>query len=132
MDLDVSVPPDKQKTLPVETSRNAFAYVFAGAGAFGNASGPLAVPTEPVGWADTAPPTAADNRSLVLFDRGDEVTVQAGEDGIRFLLVSGKPLEEPVAWYGPIVMNTQEELRQAFQELEKGTFLKAEKRESAR
>jgi redox-sensitive bicupin YhaK (pirin superfamily) len=50
--------------------------------------------------------------------------VQAGEDGIRFLLVSGKPLEEPVAWYGPIVMNTQEQLRQAFAELEEGTFLK--------
>jgi redox-sensitive bicupin YhaK (pirin superfamily) len=66
----------------------------------------------------------ADNRSLVLFDRGDEVTVQAGDDGIRFLLVSGKPLEEPVAWYGPIVMNTQEQLRQAFTELEEGTFLK--------
>ena len=61
---------------------------------------------------------------LVLFDRGDEVTVQAGDDGIRFLLVSGKPLEEPVAWYGPIVMNTQEQLRQAFDELERGKFLK--------
>ncbi len=73
---------------------------------------------------DTAPPSEADNRSLVLFDRGDEITVQAGDEGIRFLLVSGKPLEEPVAWYGPIVMNTQEELRQAFKELELGTFLK--------
>jgi len=59
-----------------------------------------------------------------LFDRGDEVTVQAGERGIRFLLVSGKPLEEPVAWYGPIVMNTQQELRQAFSEFEAGTFLR--------
>jgi redox-sensitive bicupin YhaK (pirin superfamily) len=84
----------------------------------------LAVPTEPVGWLDTAPPAEADNRSLVLFDRGDEVVVQAGEEGIRFLLVSGKPLEEPVAWYGPIVMNTQEQLQQAFRDLEKGTFLK--------
>jgi hypothetical protein len=70
----------------------------------------------------------ADNRSLVLFDRGDEVTVQAGDDGIRFLLVSGKPLEEPVAWYGPIVMNTQEQLQQAFAELQEGTFLKEGKR----
>ena len=70
------------------------------------------------------PPTEADNRSLVLFDSGDEVTVQAGDDGIRFLLVSGKPLQEPVAWYGPIVMNTQEQLRQAFAELEQGKFLK--------
>jgi len=64
----------------------------------------------------------------VLFDRGDEVVVQAGEDGIRFLLVSGKPLEEPVAWYGPIVMNTQEQLRTAFSELQKGTFLETDKR----
>ena len=79
---------------------------------------------ESVKWADTAPPAEADNRSLVLFDRGDEVTVQAGEEGIRFLLVSGKPLEEPVAWYGPIVMNTQEQLQQAFKELEQGKFLK--------
>ncbi len=60
----------------------------------------------------------------MLFDRGDEVTVQAGGEGIRFLLVSGTPLQEPVAWVGPIVMNTQEQLRQAFDELEKGTFLK--------
>jgi redox-sensitive bicupin YhaK (pirin superfamily) len=60
----------------------------------------------------------------VVFDRGDEVEVQAGEEGIRFLLVSGKPLEEPVAWYGPIVMNTQQQLREAFEELERGTFLK--------
>jgi len=125
--LDVSVPPGKSKTLPVETTRHAFAYVFAGAGKFCNASGPLAVPTEAVKWADTTPPTEADNRSLVLFDRGDEVVVRAGEDGIRFLLVSGKPLEEPVAWYGPIVMNTQEQLRQAFEELREGTFLKSER-----
>ena len=122
--IDVSVPPGKRRTLPVETKSHAFAYVFAGSGKFCNASGPLAVPTESVGWLDTAPPVEADNRSLVLFDRGDEVTVQAGDEGIRFLLISGKPLEEPVAWYGPIVMNTQEELRQAFDELQRGTFLK--------
>lgn len=122
--LDVSIPPRKTKTLPVETSRNAFAYVFAGHGRFCNASAPLAVPTEPAGWADTTPPTDAANRSLVLFDRGDEITVEAEEEGIRFLLISGKPLGEPVAWYGPIVMNTQEQLRQAFSELEHGTFLK--------
>jgi redox-sensitive bicupin YhaK (pirin superfamily) len=121
--LDVSVPAGKRKRLPVETTRHAFAYVFAGGGNFCNASGPLAVPTEGVGWADTAPPKQADNRSLVLFDSGDEVSVQAGDDGIRFLFISGKPLQEPVAWYGPIVMNTQEQLRQAFEELEEGTFL---------
>jgi redox-sensitive bicupin YhaK (pirin superfamily) len=122
--LDLWVPPGKRRSFPVETTRHAFAYVFAGSGKFCNASGPLSVPTEGVGWADTTLPTEADNRSLVLFDRGDEVTVQAGGEGIRFLLVSGQPLEEPVAWYGPIVMNTQEQLRQAFAELEAGTFLK--------
>ena len=121
--LDVSVPPGKRKRIPVETMRHAFAYVFAGSGKFCNASGPLAVPTESVRWSDTTPPTEADNRSLILFDSGDEVEVQAGEEGIRFLLVSGKPLEEPVAWYGPIVMNTQEQLQKAFEELKQGIFL---------
>lgn len=125
--IDVWVPPGKQKTLPVETKRQAFAYVFAGSGKFCNASGPLAVPTEGAGWLlDSSPAEEADSRSLILFDRGDEVTVQAGEEGIRFLLVSGKPLREPVAWYGPIVMNTQEELQQAFRELNQGTFLKTD------
>jgi redox-sensitive bicupin YhaK (pirin superfamily) len=81
------------------------------------------VPTESSGWLDTSPPEQADNRSLIMFDRGDDVTIQAGDKGIRFLLISGKPLREPVAWYGPIVMNSQEELRQAFEDLEKGTFL---------
>jgi quercetin 2,3-dioxygenase len=122
--LDVSVSPGGRKTLPVETTRHAFAYVFAGSAKFSNASGPLAVPTEAIQWLDTSPPVEADNRSLILFDRGDKVTVQAGEDGIRFLLVSGRPLEEPVAWYGPMVLNTQEQLRQAFTELQERTFLK--------
>jgi redox-sensitive bicupin YhaK (pirin superfamily) len=122
--LDVSIPAGLRKSIPVETTRHAFAYVFAGAGKFCNTSGPLSVLTEGLGWADTKPPSDADNRSLVLFDRGDEVTVTAGAEGIRFLLVSGKPLGEPVAWYGPIVMNTQEELRQAFEELDRGTFLR--------
>ena len=122
--LDVSIPAGKRRTLAVETTSQAFAYVFAGTGKFCNASAPLAVPTEPSGWADAKPPSAADNRTLVLFDRGDEVEVQAGDDGIRFLLVSGQPLGEPVAWYGPIVMNTQEELQHAFEQLEAGTFLK--------
>lgn len=113
--IDVSVPPGKRRVLPVETTRHAFAYVFAGGGKFANASEPGPVTTDGV---------AAANHSLVLFDRGDEVTVEAGPEGMRFLLVSGKPLGEPVAWHGPIVMNTQEELRQAFAELQKGTFLR--------
>jgi redox-sensitive bicupin YhaK (pirin superfamily) len=126
--LDVSVPAGKKKTLPVETARNAFAYVFAGKAKFCNASTPLSVPTEGEGWSDATPPSEADNRTLVLFDRGDEITLQAGDEGVRFLLVSGKPLQEPVAWYGPIVMNTQEQLKSAFEELQSGTFLKTGKR----
>jgi len=126
--IDVSVPPGKRKKLPVEHGRHAFAYVFAGSGKFCNASAPLAVPTEAVGWLDTAPPRDVDNRSLVLFDSGDEIEVLAGADGIRFLLVSGKPLKEPVAWYGPIVMNTQQQLQQAFEELQEGTFLKDDRK----
>ncbi len=122
--IDVSVPPGRRKSLPVETTRHAFAYVFAGSGRFCNASAPLDVPTEGIGWADTTLSEEADNRSLVLFDRGAEVVVEAGERGIRFLLGSGKPIEEPVAWYGPIVMNTQAELKQAFAEFQAGTFLK--------
>jgi quercetin 2,3-dioxygenase len=123
--LDVSVPPNRRKTLAVEVTRHAFAYVFAGSGTFRDASGPRPVLTDSTGDIDdNAVYNDARDRSLIVFDRGDEVTVQAGDDGIRFLLVSGKPLEEPVAWYGPIVMNTEEELRQAFQEFRNGTFIK--------
>ena len=120
--LDVWVPPGKRKVLPVETTRHAFAYVFEGAGTFRDASQPLEPKTEVVG--DPAAAAETGNRSLVLFDRGDEVVVQAGDEGIRFLLVSGKPINEPVAWYGPIVMNTPDQLRQAYDELQSGTFIK--------
>jgi len=121
--LDVSVPPGKRKTLPIDTRRHAFAYVFAGSGKFCNASEPW--PCRRRVWVGSTPnpPAEASNRSLVLFSAGDEVMVQAGDDGVRFLLVSGEPLKEPVAWYGPIVMNTQQELRRAFEELREGTFL---------
>ena len=122
--LDVWVPPGRRKTLPVETSRHAFAYVFEGAGTFTDASEPFGVLTEQGGPEEVLVREEAGNRSLVLFDRGDDVTVQAGVEGIRFLLVSGKPIAEPVAWYGPIVMNTQDELRAAWAELRDGTFIK--------
>ena len=121
--LDIFVPPGVRKVLPVETSRHAFAYVFQGSGTFRDASAPRAVQTDIVG-ADVTRPDFVGNRSMVLFDQGDEVVVQAGDEGIRFLLVSGKPIEEPVAWYGPIVMNTQHELRIALDELNRGTFIK--------
>jgi quercetin 2,3-dioxygenase len=123
--LDVFVPPLRRKRLPVETARHAFAYVFEGSGTFAGASQPFGVLTEkdaPGG--ETLQRERTGNRSLVLFDSGDEVTVEAGEEGIRFLLVSGKPIEEPVAWYGPIVMNTKAELQQAVTELRDGTFIK--------
>jgi len=123
--LDVTVPPGKRKTLPVEVERHAFAYVFEGSGSFRSASAPFGVLTEKTdGVNEIVMRERTGNRSLVLFDRGDEVTVEAGEEGIRFLLVSGKPLEEPVAWHGPIVMNTQAELQQAFAELRRGTFIR--------
>jgi redox-sensitive bicupin YhaK (pirin superfamily) len=121
--LDVRVPAGQRKTLPVETSRHAFAYVFEGAGTFRDASQPVAVRTERVGPAEGVAPEQTGNRSLVVFASGDEVTVQAGDAGIRFLLVSGQPIEEPVAWYGPIVMNTEAQLRQAYEELRQGTFI---------
>jgi redox-sensitive bicupin YhaK (pirin superfamily) len=117
--LDVSVPPGKQKRLAVDRSNHAFAYVFEGSGTFRDASAPLGVLNDLTNAVDRA-----GNRSLVLFDAGDEVTVQAGDEGIRFLLVSGKPIEEPVAWYGPIVMNTDQELQDAYAELRNGTFIK--------
>src|SRR6201988_3250835 len=124
--LDVFVPPGKRKTLPVEMERHAFAYVFEGSGNFRAASKPFGVLTEKTdGVAETLVREQTGNRSLVLFDSGDEVTVQAGDEGIRFLLVSGKPIEEPVAWYGPIVMNTQAELQTAVSELRDGTFIKS-------
>ncbi len=122
--LDVSVPPGQRRVLPAETINNAFAYVFEGCGTFRDASNPQAVRTEIDGGERYVAPEEIGNRSLVLFDRGDEIVVQAGEQGIRFLFVSGKPIEEPVAWRGPIVMNTQAELQDAFRELREGTFIR--------
>ena len=96
--LDISVPPNGRKTLAVDMGHQGFAYVFAGGGDFRDASAPMGVLTEKeVDGAETLVREMAGNRSLVLFDSGDEITVQAGEQGIRFLLVSGKPIEEPVA-----------------------------------
>ncbi len=122
--VDISVPPGQRKRIKVDVTRNAFAYVFAGAGTFRDSSEARAVLTEHTAEPEAAPTYDARNHSLVLFDRGDELVVQAGPEGIRFLLVSGKPIEEPVAWYGPIVMNYPGELKQAMIELQEGTFIK--------
>lgn len=122
--LDVYVPPGKKKSLKVETNRHAFAYIFEGEGSFRDASEPQDVRREVLHPDGVERLEWSGNRSLVLFDNGDEVVVRAGENGIQFLLVSGAPLKEPIAWGGPIVMNTEQELRQAFQELRNGTFIK--------
>jgi len=123
--LDIFVPAGKRKTFKVETYRQAFAYIFEGDGIFASASEPFGVLHEKeVDGEELFVREKVGNRSLVVFDSGDEVTVQAGEHGIRFLLVSGRPIREPVAWHGPIVMNTQEELRQAVRDLRDGTFIK--------
>lgn len=122
--LDVRVPPGRRKVLPIDTRRNAFAYVFEGDGEFRDASEPMGVLTDAGGPVETLVRHKAGNRSLVMFGPGDEVVVRAGEHGIRFLLCSGRPLEEPVAWWGPIVMNTAQEIRTAQAELRSGTFIK--------
>jgi len=123
--LDVTVPAGKRKTLKVETYRQVFAYIFEGTGRFLNASEPFgALREEMVDGEEILLRDQVGNRSLVVFGSGDELTVQAGEEGVRFLLVSGKPIREPVAWHGPIVMNTQDEIRQAVSELRAGTFIR--------
>ncbi|NCO86149.1 MAG: pirin family protein [Rhodobacterales bacterium] len=123
--LDITVPAGRRKTFRVDTYRRAFAYVFEGAGAFADASRPQGVLLEKeVAGQEVNIRDMSGNRTLVRFGTGDEVTVQAGPEGIRFLLISGAPIDEPVAWHGPIVMNTRAELMQAFRELNNGTFIK--------
>ncbi len=125
--LDIFVPAGVKKTFKVDTYRKAFAYVFEGAGAFADASKPFGVLLEKeVAGEEYNIRDMSGNRTLVKFGTGDEVTVQAGPEGIRFLLISGSPLQEPVAWHGPIVMNTHEEIMQAVKELRNGTFIKAD------
>ena len=122
--LDISVPPNVTKRFGVDTYRKTFAYVFAGSGRFRDASAPLGVRLEKeVGGREVNIRDLSGNRTLVTFDTGDEVQVTAGPEGVRFLLVSGRPIEEPVAWHGPIVMNTAEEIRQAMRDLRNGTFI---------
>ena len=123
--LDVFVPAGVKKTFRIDTYRRAFAYVFEGSGTFRDASAPQGVLLEKeIGGEEVHIRDLSGDRTLIRFGTGDEVTVQAGPDGVRFLLISGAPIEEPVAWHGPIVMNTREELVQAVRELQNGTFIK--------
>ncbi|SNY92688.1 hypothetical protein SAMN04515647_2957 [Cohaesibacter sp. ES.047] len=123
--LDVFVPAGVRKRFKIDTYRNCFAYVFEGRGQFGNASNPRGILLEKeVGGEEVNIRDMSGNRTLVHFGTGDEVEVHAGPEGVRFLLISGAPLQEPVAWHGPIVMNTQQEIRQAIKELRNGTFIR--------
>jgi len=123
--LDIYVPAGVRKVFKVDTYRRAFAYVFDGSGSFRDASKPQGVLLEKeVMGEEVNIRDLSGDRTLVQFGTGDEVTVQAGETGIRFLLISGAPIEEPVAWHGPIVMNTKDELREAMRDLRNNTFIK--------
>jgi len=123
--LDVSVPPNTVRRLPVDTYANTFAYIFAGAAQFRDASRPEGVTVEKsFAGEELFLRDETGNRTLVRFDTGDEIVLRSGPEGVRFLLVSGKPLKEPVAWHGPIVMNTREELAQAVNDLRNGTFIR--------
>lgn len=123
--LDISVPAGVRKTFKVDTYRRAFAYVFAGAGHFSDASVPSGILLEKeIMGEEVNIRDMSGNRTLIRFGTGDEVSVQAGDQGIRFLLISGAPIEEPVAWHGPIVMNTKAEIQTAIRDLNNGTFIK--------
>ncbi len=122
--LDISIPAGVKKTFRIDTYRRAFAYVFEGQAAFADASQPAGVLLEKeVMGQEVNIRDMSGDRTLIRFGTGDEITVQAGPEGVRFLLISGAPIEEPVAWHGPIVMNTQDEIRQAIADLRNGTFV---------
>lgn len=123
--LDISVPAGVKKTFKVDTHKSAFAYVFEGKGNFRDASRPRGVLLEKeLRGQEVNIRDMSGDRTLVQFGTGDEVTVQAGDHGLRFLLISGAPIREPVAWHGPIVMNTDDEIRQAISDLRNNTFIK--------
>ena len=122
--LDVSVPKGKTFTHPVKADHTVFAFVFEGEGYFDAARDPFARQDEVQKYVDLERPCVCGDGSLVLYGPGSSVVVSTDKRPVRFLLVSGKPLQEPVAWYGPIVMNTQDELKTAFREFQEGTFVK--------
>jgi len=122
--LDVSVPPQTEFIHRTTPGHTVFAYVIAGKGYFCKEKNPFSYEIAGENYFDMQRDPFVDNRSLVLFEDGDEIMAMAEKDPVRFLLISGRPIGEPVAWYGPIVMNTQEELQAAFEELERGTFIK--------
>jgi redox-sensitive bicupin YhaK (pirin superfamily) len=123
--LDVSLPPASAFTHRTPRGHTVFAYVFGGKGIFCKQKDPYSYEAEGEGYFDMERAPLIGDGHLVLFGDGDAVSVMTEAEPLRFLLISGKPIGEPIAWHGPIVMNTQEELRVAFEELERGTFIKA-------
>lgn len=121
--LDITVPPQTTYLHPVLSGHTVFAYVIDGSGYFCSERKPFTFETEGVNYFDMDGGPLVDNETLVLFDDGDHVFLNTEKEAMRLLLVSGKPIKEPVAWRGPIVMNTQQELRKAFEEYEQGTFI---------
>jgi quercetin 2,3-dioxygenase len=122
--LDVSLPANTNFQYTTPFGHTAFAYVIDGSATFCQEDDPYEYEIEGVGYFDLDRRPFLGNENLVLFDQGDSLSATAGGEGVRFLLIAGQPIGEPVAWYGPIVMNTQTELRTAFQELQDGTFIK--------
>ena len=122
--IDVTVPANSEFRQPAKPGHTVFAYIIEGQGYCCREKSPFTYEVEGINYFDIQRDPFVDNGTLVLFDDGDEIMVFTEEHKVRFLLISGKPIGEPVAWYGPIVMNTQEELQIAFEEYNKGTFIK--------
>jgi len=123
--LDITVPADTRFVFPTTPGHTVFAYVINGKGLFCEESDPFAYPREGSNYFDMQVDRWLGNRTLILFEDGEQIQVLTKDDPVRFLLISGQPINEPIAWYGPIVMNTEQELRQAFEDLQNGTFIKA-------
>ena len=122
--LDVHMPPGRRFIHPTPADQTAIAYVYEGSGIFGGETDPFAYEQEGISYFDTRRDAMQGNHTVIVFEPGDQIEALASKEGVRFIFVSARPLKEPVAWYGPIVMNTEDELRTAFDELNKGTFIK--------
>jgi quercetin 2,3-dioxygenase len=122
--LDISLPAKTRCAFPTPPGHNVFAYVIDGKATFCDEQDPFAYEREGSNYFDTQHNRCLGDRTLIVFEDGEQILVNTEDQAVRFLLISGRPIREPVAWYGPIVMNTQAELRQAFDELEQGTFIK--------
>ena len=123
--FDIYVPPNKIINFPISLRDNCFAYVFEGEANFDYASKPKGIKIEKsYNNEDFTIRDMSGNKTLITFDKGDEVKLLSGNQGVRFLLISGNPIQEPVAWHGPIVMNTSDEIQLAMSELNNGTFIK--------